>query len=770
MKPILFSTIIVIPLIIIFVVVDCKKINSTDNDLIREEVSSRNDTVTGHESAPNKSTESMQAIQDHDGDSHTATNIESNQTDTNTSPDRIDKTTPSVADDSKTSNKNETISVNLNITSATKTESLEDKSHLPAAIPVLTPEEAIKANQDAIKFFLTEKEKEEPFYKLYEKSKLELISFEGTVRATSLVPNPNNNDYDNCLYSIFVELDSVLSKSDASNSVSYEVVVNVPIMKDKKVLANNKFMPGDMINCLCVEYDEMPQGVREIQLSDDIQSFEHQQYYAVKTRKVSSFQTTGNKNFAKREITVLPIQSLPREERSVKLRQKRIQEEISRIESDIKAHGGSFKAWKDEYKTIAEKYSKLRKEEHNEWIGDSFFAANGNETSYKTKEYINSILPYKKYLEDNNIDLIVLRIPGKGDFSARVLAADDFQENPAWVEHYYECLKNDIEIVDPMPLMWEYRFDLPLFYYFNDNAERHPFEGTHYYSSIAIAEVLKRYDYDIEPQSFSLRQVSPTANQTRFLYPAGNEKFPSTEHVQYKQVILNGKPLIDLSQNTGSPFLFLGNCFFGRYIIKDLALPLYTAYQLRTIPDYIYREGVTTGLIRHLFGSQGLLSNRKAVILIGMPDIWNACSSFPRYLLSENVKITLEETIQLDSERIAIQEDSCYFGKRKEGGFWVEPEECKTVSFLLSIPMVQDKNTCMLRFKWLKTGGSLPTINIYNASDNSVIEYGAQPGKGQNTFCDFFIPMAETGETTIRIQLKVGSRNHVLDNIELWYY
>lgn len=88
MKPILFSTIIVIPLIIIFVVVDCKKINSTDNDLIREEVSSRNDTVTGHESAPNKSTESMQAIQDHDGDSHTATNIESNQTDTNTSPAR----------------------------------------------------------------------------------------------------------------------------------------------------------------------------------------------------------------------------------------------------------------------------------------------------------------------------------------------------------------------------------------------------------------------------------------------------------------------------------------------------------------------------------------------------------------------------------------------------------------------------------------------------------------------------------------------------------
>ena len=645
-----------------------------------------------------------------------------------------------------------------------------EETPLPAAIPVVTAEEAEKLNEEAKSFALDEKEKEEPFYRLYAGAKNELISFEGTIKAASLVPNPQTNDYDNCLYALFVEVDSVLSDTPASDSVSYEVVINVPIMKNKRILEKNRFRPGNKINCLCVDYDEMPQAIREIQVSDDIQSFEHQQYYAIKLKGVTEFQTNGKKNFAKRESTVLPIQSLPREGKAIALRKERIQNELTHIEDELKKHGGSFNAWKEEYESIADKYNILKQEEFKEWINNSFFAANGNETSYKTKEYIDSILPYKKYLEANNIDLIVLRIPGKGDFSARVLASDEFQENPAWIEHYYECLKNDIEIVDPMRLMWEHRFDLPLFYYFNDSNERHPFEGTYYYSSIAIADVLKRYDYKREDEGISLLRVSRNVNQPRFFYPEGNADYPSSEHVQFNQVLFHEKPLVDLSQNTGSPFLFLGNCFFGRYIIKDLALPLYVAYQLQAIPDFIYKEGVTTGLVRHLFSSQGLLTNRKAVILIGMPDTWNACSSFPRYLLSEDVKISLEETIQLDSEKIKIREDGCSFGKRKEGGFWVEPEECKTVSFMLDIPHLQEKTTCMLRFKWLTTGINLPTINIYNAKDNSIIEYGAQPEKGQNTFCDFFIPLTESEETTIKIQLRVGSRKHVLDNIELWYY
>jgi hypothetical protein len=635
-----------------------------------------------------------------------------------------------------------------------------------------------------------EKEKDDAFYGYYENKALELLSFEGTVKATSPVPDPETNDYENCLYAIFVEVDSIFSDTPLSDNVSSEVVINVPIMKDKTILEKNRFVPGNKIRCLCAGYDEMPQAIQEIQVSDDIQLFEHQRYYAIRIQSIAEFQTTGKKNFAKREITVLPIQSLPKEEKASTLRKERIQKELARIDAELKEHGGSFKEWKKEYEVVSKKYNNLRKNNYEGWINDSFFAADNRETAYKTKEYIDSLLPYKKYLEENNIDLIVLRIPGKGDFAARVLASNDFRENPAWVEHYYECLKNDIEVVDPMRLMWEHRFDLPLFYFYNDPEERHPFEGALFYSAVAIADVLKRYEYEKEQKKISLLQVKQHVNKPRFFYPDGNENYPSSEYVHFDQVVFNEKPLVDLSQNSGSPFLFLGNCFFGRYTIKELTLPSYVAYQLQTIPDFIYREGVTTGLVRHLFSSEGLLTNRKAVILIGMPDIWNACSSFPRYLMNKNVKITLEETIPFDSERIKMQklnlmprfealmafshfmDYSGYFNKRKEGGFWVEPKWCDVVSFLLSIPHLPGKSTCMLRLKWVKTGGGLPLINIYNADDNSIIEYGAQPGKGKNTFCDFFVPLTDSDETTIKIQLQfgTGTRNHVLDNIELWYY
>ena len=636
---------------------------------------------------------------------------------------------------------------------------------------------------------IAEKEKEETFYQYYNDVVLEEVSFEGTVKVTSRIPDPKTNDYENCLYAIFVEVDSVLSNTPSSDNVPYEVVINVPIMKDKTILEGNRFIPGNKISCLCVDYVAMPRSIQEMQISDDIQSFEHQQYYATRIKKVAEFQTTGKKNFAKREITVFPIQSLPKEEKATTLRQERIQKELAHIESELKKHGGSFEEWKKEYNAISNNFDKLRKNEYKQWINDSFFAADEKETSYKTKEYIDSILPYKRYLEENNIDLIVLRIPGKGDFAARVLASDVFQENPAWIEHYYECMKNDIEIVDPMRLMWNHRFDLPLFYYFNDPKERHPFEGAYYYSAIAISNVLKRYEYEKAQKELSLLRVKQKTNRPRFLYPDGNDKYPSSEFVQFNQVLFDEKPLVDLSQNSGSPFLFLGNCFFGRYIIKELALPLYAAYQLQTIPDFVYREGVTTGLIRHFFSSPGLLTNRKAVILIGMPDTWKACSSFPRYLQHDKVTISLEETIPFDSKRIMIQNAAlpmpkferliafsylpdidCYFKKRKDGGFWIEPNWCSSITFLLSIPHLQDKSTCMLRFKWLKTGRSLPTINIYKADDNSTIEYGSQPGKGVNTFCDCFIPLTGSDETTIKIHLVIGGRDHVLDNIELWYY
>ena len=231
----------------------------------------------------------------------------------------------------------------------------------------------------------------DPFYGVYAGEDLETVAFEGTVLAASAIPDPSKNDYDSCLYALLVDLDSVLSTTPLSSRIERVVLVNTPIMKDRTPIGQNAFEPGTKIACTAAEYDAMPQEIQEIQLSDDIQSFEHQQYYPLKIKQVAAFQKKGNKNFAKREISVLPIQSLPRDENAVLSRRERIQKEIRRVESELAGHGGSFEAWREEYRPIAEKYRKLREKGYAGWIQDSYFACGDEESTYMTKEYIEFV-------------------------------------------------------------------------------------------------------------------------------------------------------------------------------------------------------------------------------------------------------------------------------------------------------------------------------------------------------------------------------------------
>ena len=98
-------------------------------------------------------------------------------------------------------------------------ETKSEGKQMPTAVPIVTAKEAQKLNDEAIAYALTEKEKREPFYELYHNSKLESVCFQGTIRATSAIPDPETNDYDNCLYALLVELDSFFADKE-SNKVT----------------------------------------------------------------------------------------------------------------------------------------------------------------------------------------------------------------------------------------------------------------------------------------------------------------------------------------------------------------------------------------------------------------------------------------------------------------------------------------------------------------------------------------------------------------------
>ena len=645
----------------------------------------------------------------------------------------------------------------------------------PAAVPVATEEEAKKLNEAAIAYSLAEKERREPFYKGIA---LESVRFQGTVRATSAVPDPEKNDYDNCLYAIFVEIDSILSGVSSNTEIAGEAIIAVPIMKDKVLLHDNIFLPGDKICCTCAEYDVMPQEIQEIQLSDDIQSYEHQQYYPFEIRKISCFLDGGNRSFAKRKITVLPIQSLPKDEKTIALRKEHIQNELARIEEEIKKHGGAFEKWKEEYKPIAQKNKQLSSEKPKIWINDSFFAAGGDgwETAYKTQEYIRGIMPYKEYLNQNNIDLIIVRIPSKWDFAARVLASDDFHENPAWVEHYYECLKNDIEIIDPMPAMWEHRFDFPLFYFFNEPSETHPFEGQAFISAMVLSNVLKRYSFPLSEQPIELENFVFETNQTRYFWPEGNPRFNPKENIIFKRAIREKKALGALSINTGSPFVFLSNSFFAYpKRTEGASVPAYTAFFLQHVPDWFYQDGVNNPMLRNLIADYQALSNRKAVIMVGHPDNWNGSfPPFPKYIVDNAKSITLEKTLDFLSPGIKILDDGSFlFTKDKEGITHFtqnthKENAGKSFRIELSVPNLEGKNTCMLRINF-GINSFLTTIITDSATKEIIDQTTLSPNTNQHA--DYYIPVSDDSRRiSVEFSSSFPNRKFSVKNIELWYY
>lgn len=339
------------------------------------------------------------------------------------------------------------------------------------------------------------------------------------------------------------------------------------------------------------------------------------------------------------------------------------------------------------------------------------------------------MLPYKKHLEKNNIDLIVLRVPTKWDFAARVLAAGDFRENPAWVEHCYECLKNDIEIVDPMPAMWEARFDFPLFYFYNVPEEFHPFEGMSFVAARQLAEVLERYPYRKSGQEIVLTNAVFETGQERFFWPAGNGKFDPAENIAFRQVFRDGKTIGGLWERSDSPFLFLSNSFFWYpQRLLGASIPGYTAYFLQAIPDWVYQDGATSPLIKYLFSYPNILDARRAVVMVGDPNGWKGFPPIPKYIQDGAKRLTLEKTLLPTSDEVTIHDTDSLLHSTNANGtvlfvkYDMPPDDQRPRQFGLEfkIPCMEGKRACLIRVNIAKT--SYITVDLLEHGSGSALD------------------------------------------------
>ena len=387
-------------------------------------------------------------------------------------------------------------------------------------------------------------------------------------------------------------------------------------------------------------------------------------------------------------------------------------------------------------------------------------------------------MPYKRFLERNNIDLILIRYPSRADFAARVLGADEFQENPAWVEHYYECLKNDIEIVDPMSAMWEHRFEFPLFYFYNLPFEQHPYEGEWSVAAKVLSEVVKRYSIPLEDSPITLRETSISSSDPQFFWPAGNPKYKTDDNIVFDQAIQNDDSIKTLQTNSGHPILFLSNSFLGGFPFRDrgASVPAYLSFLLQTKPDWFFQAGIGNGIIRNLISYPELLTKRQAVIMIAAFNMWNSpFPSFPQYILDDARSISLEKTIDILSDDISILDNGSFlFTKQSDGTAQfvqnIEKEDPeRNFRIEISIPPFDKKKTCMFRVNYGEVAYSV-LMDVLDENGKRIDSAEIATGS-RNVHVDFFIPVSDAPrKITLLFEPSSPNKPSSINNFELWYY
>jgi len=120
----------------------------------------------------------------------------------------------------------------------------------PAAVPVVSVEEAREANTEALK----------------EASK---IAVSGTITAISHTISPETAAYDDCNFTL------LLNAKDGN-----EYVITVPMFIKRQFTPFARMKVGGMLDIRMIPFEETSNEIQEIQTVDDINDFEKEMYYA----------------------------------------------------------------------------------------------------------------------------------------------------------------------------------------------------------------------------------------------------------------------------------------------------------------------------------------------------------------------------------------------------------------------------------------------------------------------------------------------------------
>jgi len=526
---------------------------------------------------------------------------------------------------------------------------------------------------------------------------------EGVLSQVSKLPTPESNAYPDCYFTATIDINHILS----GQSIPAKIVLVMPGFFSRQYSSQAKYKVGDKVRVTVVPFASMPDKVRQTQQADEIEDVNLDFYFSEEIALVQEFKNItnpvpflGKKHKGEESTNFRPVDL-----KAKAARQEQMRHELENIDGLLAKHGGDWDKWYESLKDFRAQYKKQYDAKAQRWVENSFFSA-GYLDSGKiySPEFIKSIVAFKNYLAERNVDLILVRVPNKGEVVDDLFAPvpPDQISNPFLLRMYKDLLEADVEIItDIIPRAKKARLKYPLMYWFQDFAEPHPAEGIAWVVADALAERLNRYEKirNFPKVNFRLLQVSTgtdiSTDSHIFYWPRENPKFSPKEYVQFSAVSFNDGKILRPKQGSDSPILIVGSSFI-EYPSLRLGgnIPSYLANLTGIIPDILYRSGSGLGIPRTIARENDTFLKKRSVCLFPLQPwvFFDALSSPPIIDVTKANKTLLTSHTGTDLQkqiRFVLEKSKDVFSYSSEGSLNVQASNKDTRiggSFSFSLP------------------------------------------------------------------------------------
>ena len=444
------------------------------------------------------------------------------------------------------------------------------------------------------------------------------LELEGEIATVSPYPTPEEAPYPDCHYAFSL---TVYGQKEGE-SVPSEIVVVAPLFRDRTSIPANIFRRGERVRLKLVPFEDAPDEERQIQTADAINSLEAPYFFMLSGSRVELYDPVWSANYTPADGYLPPVEPefpfFERSQEAESLRAAAMSQDLEYLRNLLAANGGDWDKWNE---TIAPLRDKLRKSSHSGWFGDTYFKLGGWAFGGKwedTASFRQSVLAMNDYLRARNIDLIVLRIPGRAEICADLFfpELEGSVTNPMHYQLQEYFLENDVEYIDLTRRMVAERSEFVQPYWYIEPGEGHAAQGCRVIAR-ELADRIQRYGIERDlPANAEIVHIPGM-----YKYPAGHPTFSPDDPIPVESIRINDKPL-SIAEDGRSQVLLIGDSYFTHPSMRGGAtIQHYFAWESGIVPDLLCRMSAGDGLPRFLSRKgDAYLAPRRVVVWVTKPD------------------------------------------------------------------------------------------------------------------------------------------------------